>query len=98
MFKNIVIGVCGLVFVAALSCPAFADQSIGYQRYFHEGVKAFKNHDDQKALRCFKIAQIYDPSDDEINKYLSILEQREVVLESAASRLSPQNSIGYRYY
>ena len=68
MIKKLVIGVCGLVFVAALSFPAFADQSIGYQQYFNEGVKSFKEHDDQKALRCFKIAQIYDPSDEELNR------------------------------
>ncbi len=98
MIKKTVMWVCGLVFIAALSFPAFADQSTGYQQYFNEGVKAFKEHDDQKALRCFKIAQIYDPSDEELNRYLSILKQRGVVLELPASQAAPEQSIGYRYY
>ena len=98
MIKKIVIGVCGLVFVAALSFPAFADQSIGFRQYFKEGVKAFKEDDDQEALRCFKIAQIYDPSDAQLNRYLSILEQRGVILELHLSQLPPEKSIGYRYY
>ncbi len=98
MIKKTVIWVCGLVFVAALSTPVFADQSIGYRQYFNAGVKAFKEHDDQKALRCFKIAQIYDPSDEGLNKYLVILDQRGVVLELPHSQLPPEQSIGYRYY
>ncbi len=76
--------------MAALSLPAFADQSIGYQEYFNEGVKAFKEHDDQKALRCFKIAQIYDPADEELNRYLSILDKRGVVLELPPSQVPPE--------
>ena len=98
MIKKTVIGVCGLVFVAAFSLPAFADQSIGYQQYFNEGVKAFKEHDDQKAFRCFKIAQIYDPADEDLNKYLNILDQRGVVLEPQAPVVPPEQSTGYRYY
>ncbi len=80
MSKKIVLGVCGLVFVAALSSSAIADQSIGYQYYFKKGVKSFDEHDDQKALRYFKIAQIYDPNDEDLNKFLDILKQRGVVL------------------
>ncbi len=98
MIKKSVIGVCGLVFMAALSFPAFADQSIGYQQYFNEGVKAFKEHDDQKALRCFKIAQIYDPADRDLNLYLDVLKKRGVILELPPSQLPPEQSIGYRYY
>ena len=90
--------VCGLVFVVVFSIPAFADQSIGYRQYFKEGVKAFKDLDDQKALRCFKIAQIYDPPNNEdLNSYLDILEQRGVILEIHLSQ-PPEESIGYRYY
>lgn len=104
MKKKIITGVCGLVLVAAFSfaCPvlvavAFADQSVGYQEYFNEGVKAFKEHDDQKALRSFKIAQIYDSSDEQLNNYISILEKRAVSVEQHSS-LHPDESVGYRYY
>ncbi len=97
MIKKLVIGVCGLVFAASLSSYAFADQSIGYQQYYNEGVKAFKEHDDREAFRCFKIAQIYDPTDEDLNKYLSILDQRGIVLVPA-SQASPGQSIGYRHY
>ncbi len=98
MIKKLVIGVCGLVLAAAFSFPAFADQSIGYQQYFNEGVKAFKEHDDQKAFRCFKIAQSYDPADEELNRYLDVLKKRGVVLVLPASLVSPGESTGYRYY
>ena len=98
MIKKTVIWVCGLVFMFAFAFTAFADQSIGYRQYFNEGVKAFRNHDDQKALRCFKLAQIYDPSDEELKRYLSILDQRGVVLELPPSQLPPEKSIGYQYY
>ena len=91
-------GVCVLVFLAAFSFPAFADQSIGFKQYFNEGVKAFKEHDDQKALRCFKLAQIYDPTDEDLKEYYLFLSQRGVVLELPVSRLPPEKSIGYKYY
>ena len=101
MIKRIVIGVCGLVFVAALSFPAFADQSIGYRQYFNEGVKAFKEHDDQKALRCFKIAQIYDPADRALNLYLDVLKKRGVVsvprLRKPITTASSRNSRHWRW-
>src|ERR1039457_4023364 len=98
MIKKFVIWGLGLVFVVAFSFPAFADQSIGYRHYFNEGVKAFGEHDDQKAFRCFKIAQIYDPKDEELNKYLDVLEQRGIVLELHPSGLPPEETIGFRYY
>ncbi len=98
MNKKTVIWVCALVFVTALSVPALADQSIGYQQYFNKGVNAFKEHDDQKALRCFKIAQIYDPSDEEVKKYIDILEKKGEALELPPSTLPPDESIGYKYY
>jgi hypothetical protein len=98
MFKKTVIGVCGLFFAAALSIPAFADQSIGYQKYFNEGVKAFKDNDDQEALRCFKIAQIYDPADEELNRYIDILEKKGVTIELPPSASAPEESAGYKYY
>jgi len=85
--------------VANCSSSAFADQSIGFQEYFKEGVKAFKEHDDQEALRCFKIAQIYDPSDVEVNRYISILEEKAANVDLASSSQTlPKESIGYRYY
>jgi hypothetical protein len=95
--KFVILGLC-FVFVAALPLPAFADQSIGYREYFKEGVKAFKEHDDQKAIRCFKIAQIYDPADKDLNLYLDILKNRGVVLELPVPQVPPEKSIGYRYY
>jgi len=98
MIKKTVKWVCGLVFVAALSFPAFADQSIGYRQYYNEGVIAFKKHDDQKALRCFIIAHLYDPADKDLNRYLSILDQRGVILELHPSQLPPERTIGFRYY
>jgi len=98
MIKRTVIGVCGLILVAAFISPAFADQSIGFRQYFNEGVKAFKEHDDQKALRCFTIAQSYDASDAELNRYLAILNQRGVVLVLSPSSVPPDQSIGYKYY
>jgi|GEM_PF-2223939 len=98
MIKKCVIWGLGLVFVAALPFSAFADQSIGYREYFKEGVKAFKEHDDQKALRYFKIAQIYDPDDNELKRYMGILDQRGVILELPPSLVPPEESIGYRYY
>jgi len=87
-----------LICLFFISVPAFADQSTGYQYYFNEGVKAFKEHDDREALRCFKIAQIYDPNDDELKRYLSVLDQQGVVVELPSSQLSPQQGVGYRYY
>jgi len=98
MIKKSVIWVCGLVFAAALASPAIADQSIGYQFYFKEGVRSFKDHDDQKALRCFKIAQIYDPHDKKLKPYLEILQKRGVVLRIIPSKLPPERSIGFQYY
>jgi hypothetical protein len=98
MIKKTVIWVCGLVFVSALSFPAFADQSIGYKQYFTKGVQAFKDHDDQKALRCFKIAQIYDPANPDLIKYLNILDNMGVVLEQHPSNVPAEESIGYNYY
>jgi hypothetical protein len=98
MLKKLVIGVCGLFLVLAFAAPAPADQSIGYQEYYNKGVKAFKEHDDQKALRCFAIAEIYDPSDKDLRSYLSILSQRGVVLVPPPAELHPEQSIGYRYY
>jgi len=98
MFKKTIIwGLC-VVFVAILAMPASADQSIGYQEYFKEGVKAFNSHDDQKALRCFKIAQIYDPGDEQLKSYLDILEKRGVSLELHPSPFPPEKTIGYIYY
>src|ERR1035441_9600029 len=90
--------VVGVVLLAFCHTYAFADQSTGFQQYFNEGVKAFKEHDDQKAIRCFKIAQIYDPSDKTLNRYLTILDQRGVVLELLPSSVPPEKTIGYRYY
>lgn len=84
--------------MAVLSLPAFADQSLGFQEYFKKGVAAFEAHDDQKALYYFKIAQIYDHVDQELNHYLDILSQRGVVLQIPASPLPPEKSIGYGYY
>ena len=98
MFRKIVIGVCGFVLAAAVSIPAFADQSIGYQQYFNEGVKAYKKHDDQKAIRCFKIAQIFDPSDEETSRYIDILEQKGVTLELPVPTGPADESVGYKYY
>jgi len=98
MNRTLIIGLCGLVFVALFSFSALADQSIGYKQYFNEGVKAFKEHDDQEALRCFKIAQIYDPSDKELKNYINTLEQRSITLEVNKSTLPPEDSIGYKYY
>jgi len=98
MIKKSVIWGLGLILAFAFAFPAFADQSIGYRQYFNEGVKAFQKHDDQKALRCFKIAQIYDPTDADLNKYLAILDQRGIVLELQPSQLPPDESIGYKYY
>ena len=98
MIKKTVIGVCGLVFWAALSLPAFADQSIGYQEYFNEGVKAFKEHDDQKALRCFKIAQIYDPTDEAVNKYIHLLQDQAGSEETPETQSPPEGAVGYKYY
>ncbi len=97
MVKNFVIGVCGLIIVGAFSFPAFADQSIGYQHYFNEGVKAFKEHDDQKAIRCFKVAQIYDPSDPELIQYLNVLAQKGVIFISPAPDLTKEME-AYEYY
>jgi len=88
----------GLVLVAAFAFPALADQSIGYQEYFNKGVAAFNEHDDQKAFRCFKIAQIYDPKSEDLNRYLDVLEQRGVSLELHPSQLPPEQTIGFRYY
>jgi Pilus formation protein N terminal region len=90
MFKKIVRWVCVLVYVSAFAFPAFADQSIGFRQYFKEGVKAFKKHDDPKALRCFKIAQIFDPNDKNLNKYLKILDRRGVILQLPSSQVSEQ--------
>src|ERR1700674_2385681 len=89
MIRNPVIWVLGLFFVAVNYTTAFADQSIGYQYYFNEGVKAFKEHDDPKALRCFKIAQIYDPNDAQLNTYIDTLDQRRAVLDQ-----NPPQTIG----
>src|SRR5208337_4035139 len=50
------------------------------------------------ALRCFKIARIYDPADEGLNRYLDILGQRGVILELNPSQLPPEQTIGYRYY
>jgi hypothetical protein len=85
MIKRTVIGVCGLFLVLVFSSPVSANQSIGYQYYFKKGVQAFKQHDDPKALRCFKIAQIYDPKDVKVNQYINILIQRGVMMETYAS-------------
>ncbi|MBF0570682.1 MAG: hypothetical protein HQL12_02300 [Candidatus Omnitrophica bacterium] len=98
MRKRYLIWGFGLVFISAFAFSALADQSIGYQQYFKEGVKAFHEHDDAKALRCFKIAQIYDPSDEQLNKYIRILEKKAVTFEPSPSELSPEESIGFKYY
>ncbi len=86
--KRIAIGGLGLIFAAALSVPALADQSIGYQYYFKEGLKAFKQHNSHKALRFFLIAQIYDPNDTDLNGYINILET--IPQPSAVPQLIPQ--------
>jgi len=73
MIQKCKIGVCGLVFMAALPLSALADQSIGYQYYFKAGIRAFKEHQDKKALYYFEIAQIYDPNDEDLKRYLNVL-------------------------
>jgi len=98
LFRRAVIGVCGLILASAFAACAFADQSAGFQVYFDEGVKAFKVHDDQKALRCFKIAQIYDPSDPGVGQYLDALKKRSVTLELPASPGPSDDDPGYKYY
>jgi len=97
MIKKYAGWVCGIVLLGAFSSPAAADQSLGFKQYFKEGIRAYQSHDDQRALHCFKIAHIYDPADQQVNEYLSILEQRGVVLEINLSK-PPENSIGYVYY
>ena len=64
MVKIFTTWVCVLVIASAFALPALADQSIGYQDCFKKGVKAFYEHDDQEALRYFKIAHIFDPTDE----------------------------------
>ncbi|MDE2027950.1 MAG: hypothetical protein KGK03_06815 [Candidatus Omnitrophica bacterium] len=96
--KKSVIWVCGLACAAALSIPALADQSIGYQEYFQKGVKAFNAHDDQRALRFFKIAQVYDPYAPELEDYLAVLKRRGVVLQPAVFHGKPAESEGYTFY
>ncbi|MDE1920417.1 MAG: hypothetical protein KGJ09_02195 [Candidatus Omnitrophica bacterium] len=96
--KKSVIWVCGLACMAALSFPAYADQSIGYQKYYQKGVRAFNDHDDQDALRFFKIAQIYDPYAPQLQDYLAVLKRRGVVLPSVESHGHPWESEGYKYY
>jgi len=96
--KTVIWGIFLFLFVVALSSFASADQSTGYQQYYNEGVKAFKEHDDQKALRCFKIAQVYGPAEEDINQYLDVLNKKGVTLELSSSHVPPERSIGYRYY
>ena len=98
MIRKTLIWGLGLVVVAALNLPAFADQSIGFQEYFRKGVKAFEAHDEAEALRCFKIAEIYDPNDVQLKKYLDILKQEGVTYELPPSTVPPEESIGYKYY
>jgi len=98
MIKKILTwGLC-LVFVDFSVCPAYADQSLGYQTYFYQGVKAFGDYDQQKPLRFFKIAQIYDPANEELKRYLSIFDQKGVVFKLPPSLVPPAESIGYKYY
>ncbi len=87
MIKQFAVWVFGLIFVAALSFPAFADQSIGFRYYFKEGVKALKKHNYPRALRCFEIAQIFDPNDKDNNKYINSLELKpsSVIAQSQPS-------------
>lgn len=80
------------------SADKSADQSIGFRYYFDEGLKAFKQHDDADAVSFFKIAQTYNPFDQELNRYLTILGQKGIVFESPLSQFSQRDIEVYRYY
>jgi len=102
MIKKFAILIIGLLFFTALPFPAFADQSIGYQYYFHNGVKALKEHHEKKALYYFKIAQIFDPNDKDLKKYLNILthfkpQASSALVVQAIAASQPVTSIAQPY-
>ena len=98
MFRKTVKWVLGFCLVTLCHSSAFADQSIAYQRYFNEGLKAYNEHDDQKALRCFKLAQIFDSSDKKLSDYIAILEKRASNPEPSVASIPIGQMTGFHYY
>ena len=76
---------------------AFADLSVAFQEYFKKGVKAYQVHDYQEALRCFKIAQVFDSSDTQLNGYIKTLENTDIAIVSKEASPS-ENSQAYQLY
>ncbi|MBF0511701.1 MAG: hypothetical protein HQL13_05150, partial [Candidatus Omnitrophica bacterium] len=97
MIKKCVIWGVFIIFLVSFVQPVLADQSLGFKHYFSEGVKALEKHDAQEALRCFTLAQIYDPDDKELQRYLDLLKHSSKETSSSV-KLSPEQSIGYKYY
>ncbi|MBI4308807.1 MAG: pilus assembly protein N-terminal domain-containing protein [Candidatus Omnitrophica bacterium] len=75
-----------LILAGTRASPVFAgDQFNGYGHYLAKGIEAMNNHDDKKAFRYFILAQMYDPSAKDPEKYIQRLNQAHAMAAPSAA-------------
>ena len=101
MVRKVIIGVLLFIYLSALTGYARADGSVAFDYYYKHGVEAYAHHQENEALRLFKIAAIYEPDNADLKHYLDDLESRGIILSLAPSsplELNPQQYTAYHYY
>jgi hypothetical protein len=84
IIKRVICGF-GLILGVLHAVPAFAEISLAYEHYLSEGIKAFEQRDDEKAISDLKRAHLINPSAKEPGVYLMMIQARQPAVEHGAS-------------